>query len=90
MAWRGYRGMGPVRRGNAAYKQIQHDCYGQIVLPTVQGFLDQRLLRNGWMTAIFESLEDVGEMAWAMHDQPDAGLWGKIPHAAGGPHLFPR
>ena len=28
----GYRGMGPVRMGNAAYKQIQHDCYGQIVL----------------------------------------------------------
>jgi GH15 family glucan-1,4-alpha-glucosidase len=23
----------------------------------------------------FASLEQVGEMAWAMHDQPDAGLW---------------
>ena len=74
-AWlAGYRGMGPVRRGNAAYKQIQHDCYGQIVLPTVQGFLDQRLLRMA-DDRDFESLEDVGEMAWAMHDQPDAGLW---------------
>ncbi len=70
----GYRGMGPVRRGNAAYKQIQHDCYGQIVLPTVQGFIDRRLLRMA-DERDFESLEQVGEMAWAMHDQPDAGLW---------------
>ena len=70
----GYRGMGPVRRGNAAYKQIQHDCYGQIVLPTAQGFFDRRLLRMA-DERDFESLEQVGEMAWAMHDQPDAGLW---------------
>ena len=70
----GYRGMGPVRVGNAAYKQVQHDCYGQIVLPTVQAFIDQRLLRIA-DSRDFESLEQVGEMAWAMHDQPDAGLW---------------
>ncbi|WP_284125114.1 glycoside hydrolase family 15 protein [Parerythrobacter aestuarii] len=70
----GYRGMGPVRRGNAAYKQVQHDCYGQIVLPTVQGFIDRRLLRIA-DDRDFESLEQVGEMAWQMHDQPDAGLW---------------
>ena len=70
----GYRGMGPVRRGNAAYKQVQHDCYGQIVLPNVQGYFDQRLLRMA-DESDFESLEAVGEMAWKMHDQPDAGLW---------------
>jgi len=44
------------------------------VLPTVQGFIDQRLLRIA-DDCDFESLEQVGEMAWAMHDQPDAGLW---------------
>ena len=70
----GYRGMGPVRVGNAAYKQIQHDCYGQIVLPTVQGFVDKRLLRMA-DDSDFASLEEVGEQAWKMHDQPDAGLW---------------
>ncbi len=70
----GYRGMGPVRVGNAAYKQIQHDCYGQIVLPTAQGFLDRRLLRIAG-DSDFASLEQVGETAWKMHDQPDAGLW---------------
>lgn len=70
----GYRGMGPVRVGNAAYQQVQHDCYGQIVLPTVQGFFDHRLLRMA-DERDFASLEQVGEAAWQMHDQPDAGLW---------------
>ena len=70
----GYRGMGPVRVGNAAYSQIQHDCYGQIVLPTAQAFFDTRLLRMA-DERDFEHLEEVGEMAWAKHDQPDAGLW---------------
>lgn len=70
----GYRGMGPVRRGNAAYKQVQYDCYGQIVLPTAQAFFDRRLLRMA-DDHDFAALEEVGESAWAMHDQPDAGLW---------------
>jgi GH15 family glucan-1,4-alpha-glucosidase len=70
----GYRGMGPVRIGNAAYTQVQHDCYGQIVLPTVQAFFDRRLLRMAG-DGDFAALEEVGEMAWAKHDQPDAGLW---------------
>lgn len=70
----GYRGMAPVRVGNAAYFQIQHDCYGQIVLPTAQAFFDRRLLRMADEND-FASLEQVGEMAWAMHDKPDAGLW---------------
>lgn len=70
----GYRGMGPVRVGNAAYEQIQHDAYGQIVLSSVQGFIDQRLLRMAGR-ADFEALEAVGERAWKVYDQPDAGLW---------------
>lgn len=70
----GYRGMGPVRVGNAAYKQVQHDCYGQIVLPNAQAYFDRRLFRMS-DDGDFRNLEQVGEMAWAMHDQPDAGLW---------------
>ena len=70
----GYRGHGPVRVGNAAYMQVQYDCYGQIVLPTAQGFFDRRFLRMA-DERDFASLEEVGEMAWAKHDQPDAGLW---------------
>ncbi len=70
----GYRGMGPVRVGNAAYSQVQHDAYGQIVLSNTQAFLDQRLLRMSGL-ADFEALEKVGERAWVLYDKPDAGLW---------------
>lgn len=70
----GYRGMGPVRVGNQAYEQIQHDAYGQIVLCNTQAFFDQRLFRPSAIED-FHALEAVGEHAWAHHDQPDAGLW---------------
>lgn len=70
----GYRDMGPVRVGNAAYVQRQYDCYGQIVLPSAHAFFDRRLLRMS-DARDFASLEQVGEVAWQMHDKPDAGLW---------------
>ena len=70
----GYRGMGPVRVGNQAYEQIQHDAYGQIVLSNVQAFFDHRLFRMADL-GDFEALERVGELAWEVHDKADAGLW---------------
>jgi GH15 family glucan-1,4-alpha-glucosidase len=70
----GYRGMGPVRVGNAAYSQVQNDAYGQIVLSNTQAFFDERLLRPASRDD-FAALEKVGERAWEMHDKPDAGLW---------------
>jgi GH15 family glucan-1,4-alpha-glucosidase len=70
----GYRGMKPVRIGNQAREHLQHDVYGQIVLPLVQAFYDQRLLRPGTIED-FHALEKVGDRAFALHDQPDAGLW---------------
>ena len=70
----GYRGMGPVRVGNQAHEHHQHDVYGQTILPLVQSFFDQRLFRPGTLED-FHQLEKVGERAFQMHDQPDAGLW---------------
>lgn len=70
----GYRGMGPVRVGNQAHEHFQHDVYGNIVLGATQAFFDHRLLRRGDL-ADFHALEAMGEQAWHLHDQPDAGIW---------------
>ncbi|MCL7713327.1 glycoside hydrolase family 15 protein [Stenotrophomonas mori] len=70
----GYRGMGPVRRGNLAWTQRQHDVYGSVVLASTQLFFDQRLNNPGDRHA-FARLEPLGEHAYALHDVPDAGLW---------------
>lgn len=70
----GYRGMGPVRRGNLAWVQKQHDVYGSVVLASTQLFFDQRLEAPG-DAATFARLEPLGERAYALHDVPDAGLW---------------
>ncbi|WP_083330771.1 glycoside hydrolase family 15 protein [Halofilum ochraceum] len=70
----GYRGMKPVRIGNDAYRQIQHDSYGAVVLAVTQAFFDERLTRPGDV-ALFRRLEPLGEHAARLFDQPDAGLW---------------
>jgi GH15 family glucan-1,4-alpha-glucosidase len=70
----GYRGMGPVRVGNDAWRQVQHDVYGSAVLAATHVFFDERLTHRGDV-ALFERLEPLGRRAAAMHDQPDAGLW---------------
>lgn len=70
----GYRGMGPARTGNLAYKQVQHDVYGSAILAASHIFFDCRLTRRG-DEALFRRLEPLGEQALRCHDQPDAGLW---------------
>lgn len=70
----GYRGNGPVRVGNQAYEHFQHDVYGQIVLGAAQAFFDKRMLHQPGLDD-FRRLEQVGERAFALHDQPDAGIW---------------
>ena len=70
----GYRGMGPVRRGNQAFEQVQHDVYGAVVLSATQFFFDHRLIRTG-TEAEFRRLEILGRWAERKYDQPDAGLW---------------
>ncbi len=70
----GYRGMGPVRVGNQAHEHFQHDVYGSIVLGAAQAFHDLRLFRQADL-ADFQALQAMGEQAWRLHDQPDAGIW---------------
>ena len=70
----GYRGMGPVRVGNQAWQQVQHDAYGSAILSATHVFFDLRLSRRG-DKALFNLLEPLGEMAATVYDQPDAGIW---------------
>ena len=70
----GYRGMGPVRVGNQAALQTQHDVYGSVILAIAQLFFDHRLARGG-DAALFEQLERLGERAALVYDRPDAGPW---------------
>ena len=70
----GYLGMGPVRIGNLAYEQTQHDVYGAVVLAARQLFFDQRLPSLG-DRSLFIRLEVLGERAAAHFAQPDAGPW---------------
>lgn len=70
----GYRGMGPVRVGNDAYRQVQHDVYGAAILAATHIFFDRRLEQRGDI-ALFERLEQIGHHAAACYDQPDAGIW---------------
>jgi GH15 family glucan-1,4-alpha-glucosidase len=66
----GFQGMGPVRIGNAAYRQVQHDGYGSAILAAAPLFFAGH--RD---VTLFRRLEPLGELAARNFDQPDAGLW---------------
>src|SRR5476649_152680 len=70
----GYGGDGPVRIGNAAAMQDQHDVYGSIIMAAAPMFFDRRLPRPG-DTALFHVLEPLGEQAARLELEPDAGIW---------------
>ncbi len=70
----GYRGMGPVRFGNQAAQQVQHDVYGSAILAATHVFFDRRLAHHG-DAVLFARLETLGERAAHLYDRPDAGIW---------------
>jgi GH15 family glucan-1,4-alpha-glucosidase len=70
----GYRGNAPVRVGNDAYRQVQHDVYGAVILAATHAFFDQRLTRPG-DESLYRRLVPIGEHAARLYDQPDAGIW---------------
>ena len=78
----GYRGMGPVRVGNKASEQAQHDLYGEAVL-TAGSLIGKpsRLYdrpgvdRRDANAALLKRLEGFGQQAVRLYDKPDAGLW---------------
>ena len=70
----GYRGNGPVRVGNAAWAQNQHDIYGSVILAATPMFFDSRLPKQG-DEALFRLLEPIGEEGLRRALTPDSGIW---------------
>jgi GH15 family glucan-1,4-alpha-glucosidase len=70
----GYLGDGPVRIGNAAVGQAQHDTYGSVILAAMPMFFDRRLPRPG-DEGLFRLLETLGNRAAKKALEPDAGIW---------------
>jgi GH15 family glucan-1,4-alpha-glucosidase len=71
---KGYRSDGPVRVGNAAANQVQHDTYGSIILAAMPVFFDRRLPQRG-DADLFRFLEPIGHEAAESAFRPDAGIW---------------
>jgi hypothetical protein len=71
---KGYRGDGPVRIGNAAVAQNQHDTYGSAILAATPMFFDRRLPRMADEN-LFRRLEPLGEWCVKLAFEPDAGIW---------------
>ena len=72
----GWRGVGPVRIGNAAEGQSQHDIYGEF-LAALHGFLErvdydppQKVHDH-----LAETITNLAEQAIRHRDEPDNGIW---------------
>ncbi|RMH33072.1 MAG: glycoside hydrolase family 15 protein [Nitrospirae bacterium] len=69
--WRGYRGQGPVRIGNAASRQHQLDAYGEVVLAAYECVQHGRLLSRAERRFLIE----LGHEVCRRWTEPDYGLW---------------
>ena len=70
---RGYDGAGPVRIGNAAYVQRQHDVDGEMVLCLETILTDPRVVWED--PSLAPLLERLVDEAMGSFDQVDTGLW---------------
>ena len=72
--WPGFNGEGPVRVGNAAALQRQHDVFGEMVLALTPIFLDERFNAERSPAAL-RLLESLARKAISSAGKPDAGIW---------------
>ncbi len=70
----GYRGEGPVRVGNNAFRHRQHDVYGEIVLSTLPFFFDRRIVDQN-PEEHFAVVERLVRRAGDRFGDTDAGIW---------------
>ena len=70
----GYLGNKPVRIGNKAYIQSQHDVYGQVLVSLLPLYTDRRLIflkKNSYTKLVPWLLTQIERTL----SEPDAGLW---------------
>lgn len=71
---KGFENHGPVRIGNAAVDQVQHDAYGSVILAATPMFFDRRLPAPG-DESLFRLLEKMARKCHELALEPDAGIW---------------
>jgi len=67
----GYAGLGPVRVGNSASGQVQHDVYGQVLLTALR-FVENGGVLDGADRRLLVALARTAAHVWR---QPDHGIW---------------
>lgn len=67
----GFRDSRPVRAGNAAYKQLQIDVYGEVV-DVMHQCCEQGIPSGDWTWRLQRELLEQVERIW---QEPDAGIW---------------
>jgi GH15 family glucan-1,4-alpha-glucosidase len=73
--FRGFGGQGPVRIGNAAVLQRQHDLMGELVLCLETMLRDPRLVHEEENVRFFPLVRRLVEEAIALAPQPDTSIW---------------
>ena len=71
----GFGGQGPVRIGNAAVDQRQHDLMGEVVLCMETILRDPRIVHDEDDLRFFPFVRQLVEQAIAMAPQPDTSIW---------------
>jgi len=70
----GYRNNKPVRVGNKAYVQVQHDIYGQVLVSLLPLFTDKRLIflkKNSYKNIVPWLVKQIERTL----TEPDSGVW---------------
>jgi GH15 family glucan-1,4-alpha-glucosidase len=72
--WTGFNGDGPVRVGNDATAQDQHDIFGEIVLALAPIFFDDRFSAERTPSTL-NLLMQLADRAVSLAGTPDRGIW---------------
>ncbi|MBN1510174.1 MAG: glycoside hydrolase family 15 protein [Sedimentisphaerales bacterium] len=82
LALAGYRGNQPVRIGNNAVGQRQHDMYGQVLISLLPLYIDKRL-RHYDTRHTLDLVRELLDRVDSGFEEPDAGIWefrGRLQH----------